>query len=1335
MTSQFDELILRSMPHFVAVRYHRLLEASTPKEQVEQALQVYELGLRALAIGVVSQYLVRDSREVKDRELSTYLYNKLPVATLDTWQRVLFDTLRAYKNKRNLFFMPELYDFYWDSSTVPLEPKPDIEKPFQRLTQIHFDLEDARPSTYAQWQTLREEAMGLLRTVLDHFRFFEHYNLIRITKKEDDRYWYDRHVGLQVVSGEIPLATEQELTTGWFYLSSHNQDFLRLHPMLIFWEEVTTADTSPEPRGEIAVFEQFQQDTLMYLIAALWAPVNDERHVSDFVSYVFRTIEQLKGEKLETERLSWWQLQDFARDISSRRMSSVSGKYRSALYLQRDKTKTEFEDFLESDKVGFVLTGKSGVGKTNFMLSLAEEYRWSRPEVCILMYNSAKLDPAMTLEEMVDRDFATRWENWARRVNQDSHNIWQEIARIEGIGSKKLVLCLDAINENMHAHVLLKQIDQLVEQSSKQWTWLKIVVTSRPEAWRAIKLGTALAETLYYRAEEGDQITVEMEPFSVSTQLDRFSQDELSQAYKNYQEAYELQTAYSELSAKVKAILRDPLALRLVAETYQGREIRKDIREGEIFKAYLDRLLDRNRLRREDLDLVKEELMPLMLRDGHYRNTIRGGEIGKRRTRDNRSLHDLFHSEAILSTGEPVRRSYSNLEQADVLVMLGDPQDYEIAFKYERFYDYFGSHRLRKMVSDSATEIATRIQAYRNLILQIEEHPFLWGAVRNTLVLELAEHSDSNDLITALAQSIDQRTSELVTSAMTLRGKDEPDQVRDVCLNLLKAEVSPDAQPEASSTGRRKTPPSASHSMVRSHAAKRVAIKVAYNLKLGDILLEAACSKSSAVRALGSQHIYYLWREDKDQGFAILEQLSDRIRGRWIVPDRNAIESCLGVTLMIIFWHYKDLEKRGSYFTHLQQIWRQPIEYLLFINPNDARLSMSLKQRVREGAMRLMLRVATSVAGQAEESEAVFTLDDMRAFFPPSEEHKALFQRLLPHIDAVRGKAKSILSLQDALFQIMKDRDLLTSYLAFTVLVSHVLNQPERRQTLELVQKLFDDGIAQPPPPAIEGASPAVPMLPIMVWCVRNSIYGFRFSGGNLSRTEILPEELDLMGSLIRRFADSYRNRSSSKHGRFRNPDLGMYMYFYYKLYQTTRADLFYYLVDKAIADQDSDGLRLYVLDSAVVGSHPAWGIPRAACQMLHWMMQRLKEHSLEAELLDPILSAFAQVRVYHQEAVDDFLAELPEGDMTPAVRKAIEVRGADESLGTLLGTSAAWFARDILIDENPFMREMFAWLMQQATESRSFNEWVTLLTKQIVNVAYGQQIFQVRGAEDLVPQ
>src|SRR5215211_3375465 len=109
-------------------------------------------------------------------------------------------------------------------------------------------------------------------------------------------------------------------------------------------------------------------------------------------------------------------------------------------------------------------------------------------------------------------------------------------------------------------YVLMRQINELVQGP---WPWLKVIITSRPEAWLNIKIGIKLAETLFYRPHQSDKLVVEMEDFTYSQKLEPFSEEELPQVYKKYQQAYQMQTDYENLPVAVKRSLQDPLVLWL----------------------------------------------------------------------------------------------------------------------------------------------------------------------------------------------------------------------------------------------------------------------------------------------------------------------------------------------------------------------------------------------------------------------------------------------------------------------------------------------------------------------------------------------------------------------------------------------------------------------------------------------------------------------------------------------------------------------------------------------------------------------------------------------------
>lgn len=260
-------------------------------------------------------------------------------------------------------------------------------------------------------------------------------------------------------------------------------------------------------------------------------------------------------------------------------------------------------------------------------------------------------------------------------------------------------------------------------------------------------------------------------------------------------------------------------------------------------------------------------------------------------------------------------------------------------------------------------------------------------------------------------------------------------------------------------------------------------------------------------------HIYHLWHENPEKGFSILDAISQEIVAAGAIPDTRALESCMGVSLMILFWHYKDLDKRQAHFGRLQQIWKVPIEHMLFLRESDGRVAVQLKRVVREAILRLFTRLAMRMAGKAEEASVMFSLRELRAFFPPTEQRKRLFAKLVPHMDATHGGCSSISTIEADLIEVLQDRDLLTSYVPFLAIVSHAIMVPEI--TLEILKQLFQIAMDTPPPPVVKGASPAGPMVQILVWGVRNMTYGNRFAGSDLTSIQIPRDALETMGGSL----------------------------------------------------------------------------------------------------------------------------------------------------------------------------------------------------------------------------
>ena len=238
----------------------------------------------------------------------------------------------------------------------------------------------------------------------------------------------------------------------------------------------------------------------------------------------------------------------------------------------------------------FVLIGKSGVGKSNFLLALDNDLSESGTQISMLMYDGAQIPTNVTMSDFVAKDFNDRLLLGGQSVQE----VWHEISKMDDIDSRTVILCVDAINENAPASALLQQFDQLAQEP---WPWLKIVFSSRPETWQSIKRGVKLSEALYYQPEGAESLGVALEPFNFSQRLDPFSRQELPDAFAKYQAGFDLQSTYDDIPLEVRELIREPLNLWLVAKTYQGKTIPKTLHISELIQNYLNTLLESGRLR------------------------------------------------------------------------------------------------------------------------------------------------------------------------------------------------------------------------------------------------------------------------------------------------------------------------------------------------------------------------------------------------------------------------------------------------------------------------------------------------------------------------------------------------------------------------------------------------------------------------------------------------------------------------------------------------------------------------------------------------------------------
>lgn len=813
--SSLDRLILMDFPYPIASAYRQLLGEQSFERRVRRAIYVFEYSLRIFSICVISQYLLRDAETLSDVKLNELLEKRLPRASLGGWAEILFTTLQAYHDQRELFFIKELYDLYWDTSKTPHQPRLDVRRSYNRLIEIRNNLvHRLPPQDEGGWRELDEDVMQNLREILSQFVFIQNYYLLHVLERRGAEYACLTFRGEQISLGNVSLEFEGDIRLNTFYLVRKDLKSLSLHPLLIPWEGQPTAGDAAVAAVDAAIYESFTKTSLTYIATVLGKVVNvkEPTLLDEFVHLLYETVRIIKQGRLLPGHLTWHLLQEVSRLVSAKNFSHVRTRYHPNLYMQPRDAKQAYEAFLTSDKTAFVLLGRSGVGKSAFLQSVADEHEAGN-QICALLFDAAKIDPDTPLLTTIQRDLQAYllWEG--EKAEAGVPDFLQEIARIEGIDQHRVVLFLDAVNENQTPKRLLQQIDALVGLSP--YPWFKVVLSSRPEAWRAMTRGVQLHENRYY-IPTGEVLGTELTFSHSGFEIKAFKREELPLVYEKYRQFYDLQTSFEQLSVEQRQLIRDPLTLKLIADIYRGQAISAVLNPGMI----LEQLLQSGRLEVADMQFLQEDILPLMMTGELFNAVITAQQVNTTITRAGRPLFELVQVDEVLSTGRRINQSFTNLVDAEILALLGSPMDYVIGFKYERFYDYFAGRHLYQ-ISQTRPD---RFAFYQAMIERAAVKPFLHNGVKSSIATRARE--GENELIQELCFTPLRSVKKMMMEVLTDLGRENLDRCEEILQLLLPYENKPGILERVQRFFQKSAP----LTDIRSRNAKKIAVQVARNL-------------------------------------------------------------------------------------------------------------------------------------------------------------------------------------------------------------------------------------------------------------------------------------------------------------------------------------------------------------------------------------------------------------------------------------------------------------------------------------------------------------------------
>ena len=1250
--SDFHNTVLLHAPHFIADQYRKCLSVFDAREYALEISRTFELTLRTIAIIMVSQHLANTHNSTARQKVDEAIRTKLlhTDITIGTWHELILAVAEAYKDHHDVFIIDELYSLFWITTQGVSKPNIDFLQTLERLVIVTKDIQaDAHLNNplgrnrAQSWQSRSSDAMSALQHLFRQLTFVQNLRLVYVRDKVgEETYRLDDYSGIAPKLLQVE-SIQYDLKCGQFYLVPNTgAQPLNLHPMLVFWEKYDTnyAVAHPDIADDKHALALYQcvataKQELVYLIASGWD---------------YRSVQQLFYEWHDIIALvTWEKLRTAALLCSSDYLTSQSSKskYQSNSYLERARLRQLYAEFLQSDKRCLVIFGKSGVGKTSFLLNLLEDFQ-ADEDVCIFPFSgpSFDIDNRPVGETIANTISDTIAEKYGALL--DAKQLWQLTNQIDKITDLRVVLSVDAINEHTDSKRLLKSINELIYR--ERWPWRKVIVTCRTEAWKVLRSGVELAEHLYFASEDG-QLGVELE---------QFDEIEVLAAYRLYKTQYGLLSKHEELSKETLSLLQDPLMLRLLAEVYRDKTVPPVIGREDLIPKYLEALQHTKRISGNDIRYLEEELMPLMISDGHYANFLSSGSFPAES-----KFEELLEHQSVM-----------RLLDVDILVRQADvSSESRLSFKYERFFDHFGHRRLLRMLERSDRDPA-RLES---LVGVVESRPFMWTSIVMTLrryvvdgneryVLNLgfsdkpSVRKAAHDALVSVAFS-DVRSMQSVKVGL-----------QDYVNNLTHSSGYLDVRLDSGKSN-----------------AKIFAADVASTIQFPQPLIMLSDDRDSLVRDAIARRMPQLWRRDQATAATALMGIIEhsysnrRLGTAWLLPNQHAIETMFVSMLLIFIQNYDQQEG----VLRLQRMAQKAVETLLPVSSSNV-----VGKTINQGLLSLIVTVAVEFTGSTVKDSdpyAAANLGEIGVYFKKSQSLRNEMYRLLPLFYSESG---SILNSISVLHEIaaLDDGDL--NWTIVHILIRRGISEP--RETLLAIYTLFDKAINK---------RPASYLASFLLFSFGSFVR--RQDPTDLTTRILLQEYQKLVAIFIEKTAGRvYYNKQ------YLVEPLSYYMEVEYKLFREVDYPFTQRILLKAAADEDWTLLHLLGR-----GLQSLSNLSQIDMPVLRTVQPLLLD--TRPEILDVVTNIVLSVASTSPEKVEFFLAD---NAHSQELVYRLKTTTYNQDTNALLQFAVTRFLSDAAVSDQ--LVDSMVLLLGQMPLCKDEKDWLKLVIKYCLNLAYNRQIY-----------
>ena len=1022
----------------------------------------------------------------------------------------------------------------------------------------------------------------------------------------------------------------------------------------------------------------YQQHCVAELVAALYAERKDNCSLYALVEEVasWGPLEEpaRSSTLIDHERWSWALLRKTCAHISELRMAgwadwNLDGR---SHYIRRDDVFAAALQFLASDKRCFVLVGESGVGKSSFLFDLYETLEQSDDKVCLLMYDAGT---NFRSHPDVDKVIGSDLNEDNPQLKQRSERIWTDIAAIDEIrnNKNKLVLVVDTLNINQHAKALITQLDENLVQST--WKWLKLIVVSTPETWDLMRTDVSLAEDRYFRTGQAGHPHKSYVPFLYSVQLEPFPLQELPSVFSRYWQEPGLEAQIGELNPEVCEILRNPQCLRLFSNLMKANPGKApgSLSPYDLEQLFINSLTDSKRVQSIDIKFLRKRLVPLLFANGTYKNQLTFDEIDEA----GGDLLAPFPSEELFRGDYAIRPMMGRLADAGILTIAENDSVTVVRFGQERFYDYFVGECVYDILHLNSSDWR---RGYLDLLQrQLNDHLFLWGAIKYALIKELLAppqtrtNETTDGIFEYLANQDFPLRHELLTSLLTAVSKTD----RTLAERIADATYASD-NPEA----------------------RKTALMVAGSLAITSVLMRSHQDPDLGVRLVAVRVTYHLWQTRPNDAAAVLATWAKDVRTRFGVPKMGTLGVCTALSVLMMTDLEPDSTQAQQTRDGLRSVWSGIIAALLFINadaPEDL-----LRRTIRRFAIRQIVNVAVavftgkylaSIAGRKPVGETLVE------FFPMPADRKPAFERLLRCFD---WEFPQILAEEDLLVEILLWNDTVSAYAIVALLLLKLPPGPDHG--LDFVDRLFKRTLIAQRPIHCSG------FLVTSVYAIVNR-----------SPEPISESAFSIYREMVSTYFDTtfglYFTRSGDIDRHF---GIELFSAVEWQLYKTTSPALLVYALQRAF-EVDSKHRRFIIRGLIRDTMHMSnlVGHPDLALEAVKTIYAYNEVWDNDAEIRDDFFNCIAAIRTVSPGLVEHFF----DANHVPVeIRTLVRAKeSTEDSWAVMLFPRVTIFLSGSLNERA--MTASVVRMFRDLPHCRNLAAWMEFVLRETINLIYGRPI------------